>query len=206
MALTNNTKFRRVNFTINKKVNGSLQTSGGFPKQHAVTEAFGAFAAITDQQLEVLTEADYTTRLNGFYDFLEQTYSFYNRSQNLVPASGTDATLCPLSNAATPVYTINEPPQLGFFEDGNGGYNLVWSVETNDVVVQDVSYFFDANILDKNANLIRTERLYGIVRQGRGTHSSQVDDGHYIYVPEGQNPLLTPISVEYVNGSAVAQV
>jgi hypothetical protein len=180
-----------------------LQTTGGFPKIHEIIDAFGTYPAITTANLEVLTDANYTTRLNAFYDFLETTYSFFSRGAVLNASSGTDQVLCPLNNTAAPVISLASSPQMTLepLFAAQADVYLTWFIQIDTVAPQDISYGFDMNIRDKNNNLLRTERLYGTIRQGNLTHDSYSDDGHYIYIPEADIPGLTPIILEYVPGS-----
>jgi hypothetical protein len=201
MALTNNTKFRRVDLVINKKVNGSLQTTGGWPKQHAITQAFATYPAITQTVLATMTESEYGFRLNAFYSHLESIYPFFDRSAVQNSPSGTDAVLCPLDNSPAPAQQVIIPPTLEFLISPMGGYQLVWQVSLALPAVTDTSFYFNAHILDKSGNLVRIETLYGIIRQGTTTHNSFVNDGVFILIPEGFDPMYAPLSVEYVPSS-----
>ena len=206
MALTNNTKFRRVDLVINKKVNGSLQTTGGFPKQHAITDAFAGYAAITQTVLATMPDSEYSLRLNAFYSHLETIYPFFDRSAVLNAPSGTDAVLCPLDNSPAPVQQVILPPVVEFQVSAMGAYQLVWQVSLAQPAVTDTSYYFFAHVLDKSGNLLRVESLYGIIRQGTTTHQSMVNDSVFILIPEGYDPMYTPLSAEYVPGSMVTSV
>lgn len=205
MSLTNNGKFRRYRLTVNKKINGSLQTTDGFPKIHELLDSFGSYPAITISQFEVLSDANYNFRLNSFYDFLETTYSFFTRNSVLNASNATDQVLCPLDNTATPTVNIASDPQGSFQllmgDQGQTISNLVWSIEIDSVAQQDISYSFSLNIRDKNNNILRNQIAYGIIRQGNTTHDSFAEDGDFIYFPEGEDSSLAPLIAEYIPGS-----
>lgn len=199
MALTNNTKFRRVELTINKKVNGSLESSVDFPKVHSITDLFGAFPAITEAALMSLTDAAYSARLTAFYDFLEQGYPFFLRNQVLNAASGTDAVLCPLDNSAAPVIGVTSFG-AGMAPMNSSTYDnyLEWDIVIDQPAPQDIPYYFDVNLTDKNANIFRTERVHGIIPAGQTSHAS---GNLSIYIPEADDTMYAPVNAVAIQGT-----
>jgi hypothetical protein len=209
MALTNNTKFRRSTLTITKKVNGEVVTTGGFPLVVSILPGFTdpstttVYPTITANDFAVLTDGAYNARLLGFYNYLESVHPFFVRASVSNVSSGTNATVCPLSNAPSPTITFAGDPIIGG-EPLSGGTlddHLTWTVSLIEPAPQDVFYYFDVRLKDRNSNIIRTISVNGTIRQGRITHDSYADDGHAVYLPEAYDNLMAPISLEYVSGS-----
>jgi hypothetical protein len=193
MALTNNTKYRRITLTINKKVNGSVVTSGGFPKTHSIMDAFGSYTSLTLQQLQTITDAAFNLRLNDFYAFLEGLYFFFNRSFVLNAPSGTDAVLCPLDNSPSPVIQVVsvEAELLPVFGGSVNNY-LVWSIIVAQPVTIDTPYQFRVLLTDEWNNPIRYEICYGIIKANQSSNYSN-QDNFSTYIPEAD--LYGPVNV-----------
>lgn len=201
MAVTNNGKYRRLSLTINRKLNGSLVTTDGFPKAHNITDAFGAFVAITNANLELLPDGQYTTRLNAFYAHLEAIYDFFDRGNVLNPSNGTDAVTCPLDNSVPEgIVVTSYGGSLTPVTGGTDSDHIEWSIFVSSPVTQDTPYQFEVAIEDRFGNTIRIEYLSGIIRSGQSSHIS-LDDNQYIYVPEVYTSGLSPISISTVLNS-----
>lgn len=194
MALTNNTKFRRKKLTINKKVNGSIDTAGGFPVQLNVTSAFPGYAALTDAEFKVMTDADYNTRLSAFYAYVQTLYPFFSTADVLNAASGTDSVLCPLDNTASPTPTVLNVDALMAPVGGSTTDNhLEWGITLSDAVTQDTPYYFDIDIKDKNFNFIRTETVFGIILSGQIGHYA--GPGEVYYIAEADDLMVQPLNL-----------
>lgn len=185
MALTNNTNYRKKTITINKKVDNVLQTTGGFPKVHSITEAFGSFPAITDTALSVMNTPDYTARLNAFYLFLETAYDYFDRDQVLNNAFGADAVLCPLDNSV-PDPIVVASVHASMTANGTPKANhLSWIIMLTEDVTQDTPYTFEVDLEDAQGNLIRTLTVNGIIPAGDSTHTAS--NSEKIYIPEADD-------------------
>lgn len=201
MAVTNNGKYRRLSLTINRKLNGSLVTTDGFPKVHNITDSFGSFAAITTANLELLPDGQYNTRLNAFYAHLESLYNFFDRSNVLNPSNGTDAVACPLDNSVPEgIIVTSYGASLAPVTSSMDSDHIEWSIFVSSPVTQDTPYEFQVAIKDRVGNTLRIEYLSGIIGIGQYGHVS-INHDLFIYVPEVYNPSYSPISLETVPNS-----
>lgn len=70
MSYTYNGQYRCKTLTIDlKDAAGVSQT--GYPKTYVITDAFGSYGALTDQEFQKLTSTEYNTRLADFYQYVE---------------------------------------------------------------------------------------------------------------------------------------
>lgn len=122
--------------TRKQKLSVHYQTSAGveadgYPKVYLITNAFVnpgvpssnltdivnpveppvnmQFYQITLLQLSRLSESEYQKRLAGFNNYVESLNPGLNHSQHIVPgyeSTGTDATNCPIGEAATETQII----------------------------------------------------------------------------------------------------
>ena len=192
MALTNNTKFRRRKLTINKKINGSIDTAGGFPVTVLITNAFPGYPALSDTEFQTLSDADYNTRLTAFYAHVQTLYPFWTPQTALNVSSGTDAVLCPIDNSASPVPVVQSVSAA--FEPVNGGTlddHLTWDIVLTEVVTQDTPYYFEVDLFDKNSNFLRTETVFGVILSGQSSHLATTER---YYIPEASDPAIGPLS------------
>lgn len=196
MALTNNSKYRRIELTLTKKVNGSLQTAEGFPITVSLLPAFTdpatatVYPLITSLEFSQLTDGAYTARLNAFYNYLENTYSFFLRTVVSNLSNGTDIRVCPLDNTAAPalpsvVAITFELLALAF---GSPAAALVWYISLSESSTLDLNYSFQIQIKDSLGNLLRTELANGIIPAGTVGYNGYLVDGDYLHLFEMEDP------------------
>jgi hypothetical protein len=192
MALTNNTGYRQKKLIINKKENGSLVTTGGFPIVMYITNGFPGHASLTDAEFRVMTDAAYNARLTAFYAHIQSIYPFFKIADALNPASGIDAASCPINNstpANNPATTVTAG--LDIPAGGTVADHLRWSIKLQRPVTIATGYTFQITIRDKSNNMLRTETVTGIIPAGSDTHLSTPAEKYYI--SEASNPALTPL-------------
>lgn len=203
MAQTNNGKYRRLTLTVNRRVNGSLVTTDGFPKIHNITDAFGAYQAITSNDLETMTDGQYSTRLSAFYTHLEALYDFFNRNNVLNASNGTDAVTCPIDNSEPdPVVVQTFGASLQPIMGGTLDDHLSWFIYIASPAPQDLPYSFRVLISDINGNPLRYEYLNGIIPAGATFHDS-ANDNNYIYISEVYSSPGFVVVIETDNQSLV---
>jgi hypothetical protein len=96
MTLINNGKYRKTDFTIAKKINGEYVSNSQFPKTYSILNSFSAFPAITEEQFKLMSDVNYTDRLNEFYNFLESENEIFDRDfLNEIPF-GENFSICSL--------------------------------------------------------------------------------------------------------------
>ena len=170
MALTNNTKFRNTILTIIKKVNGAVDTTGGFPLQVSILSAFTGYAAITEANFLVLNDTDYTLRLNAFYTYLEGAYPFFSRNSALNASNGIDAVSCPLTNIAPPVLTVTG--YKGNLSSSGSEMYLTWDIQLDGAARQDTPFSFVVVIFNAQMVQIATRQVTGIIQTGVNNYNS----------------------------------
>lgn len=211
MALTNNTKFRRSTLTINKKVNGVLQTSGGFPVTVSILNGFTdpatsqVYPTLTNEQFSLLSDPQYNTRLTAFYNYLENLYPFFQRTSVLNVSSGTDAVVCPLNNSPAPTLpTISSIflSMLGISASGTSSY-LGWVLSISEASTVDLNYSFQVEFKDNLNQTVRAVTVVGIIPAGITTLDSYSANGEAIYIIEVDTTQNGPLTPYVVNGSGL---
>lgn len=197
-TLVNNTKYRNITLTVQKRVNNVITETNVYN----LLAAFTGYALITEEQLATLTDAQYFARRDAFYAHVESLVTGFNRTMVINNSNGTDAVTCPLPGVIPTPITVNtfsgsmQPLSGGTLDD-----HLVWEITLSAVATRDITYSFDVLLKDLNGNPIRTESVYGIVRSGQTTHQS-LDDGLAIYIPEVYQVGVGPdIIVETITAS-----
>ena len=209
MALTNNTKYRRIELTLTKKVNGSLQTAQGFPITVSILLAFTdpatstVYPLLTQSEFVQLTDGAYNARLNAFYNYMENTYSFFLRTVVGNLSSGTDAVVCPLDN--TPAPTLPTVVEISFtllaLSYGVTASALTWYISLTKPSTLDLNYSFQINIKNSAGAVLRTELANGIIPSGIIGYNGYLVDGDYLHLYELENPSYTGITYEVVPGT-----
>lgn len=208
MALTNNTKFRRTTLTINKKVNGALVTTGGFPVTVSVLDSFTdpatsqVYAALTGEQFSLLSDPQYNARLTAFYNHLENTYSFFQRTSVQNTASGTDAVLCPLNNTvpAQPVISSINLEMIAISSSGLPNH-LAWTIAISAPSTVDLNYNFNVEFKDTLNQTVRAITVTGIMPAGVTALDSYSSNGEAIYIIEADTTQHGPLNPTVVPGS-----
>lgn len=208
MALTNNTKFRRSTLTITKRVNGVVDTAGGFPLTVSILNGFTdpatatVYATITSQDFSTLTDAAYNARLTAFYNYLENQYSFFNRNSVINVANGTDAVVCPLNNTVALIPGI-QSIQLDFIALTGTlePSSLAWTIFLEAGATVDLNYSFMVQVNDSGGNALKQILVSGIIPAGVTSYNSYTVDGRAIYIEEAESPTFTPVAVNVVPGS-----
>jgi len=94
MSVYQNTGYqRRKVLTFDKKANGVSMT--GYPEQYDITDAFGAQAALNDDEFRRLTTAAYNSRLEAFRTFVETEEDVGDLNETNTPRV-ENTTACPL--------------------------------------------------------------------------------------------------------------
>lgn len=209
MALTNNTKFRRVTLTINKKVNGVLQTTGGFPVTVSILNGFTdpataqVYPLLTSEQFSLLSDPQYNTRLTAFYNHLENTYPFFQRTSVLNVSSGTDAVVCPLNNTPSPslptISSINLD-MITVTAAGTPSY-LAWVIVISEPATVDLNYKFDVRFTDSMSNIVRTITVTGIIPAGITSIDSYSALGEATYIMEADTTSNGPLVPSVIPGT-----
>jgi len=98
MAYVNNGNYRCKILNVDKKLNGISMV--GYPKEYYITATFNEFLALSDEQFQQLSDADYQTRLAAFYQYIDAQEGDID-SANYIYAEGEepygeDIVSCPI--------------------------------------------------------------------------------------------------------------
>jgi hypothetical protein len=95
-----NGHFRNKDLVIDYQVNENSLPD--FPKTYHITDSFGEFPALTDQELRELSDEDYQTRLAAFITYIEYIHPDFDLSSyTYLPGEepyGENTTLCPIGD------------------------------------------------------------------------------------------------------------